>query len=161
MRTRLTLLLLLTTPAWSGPAHATQGDKDPDAAVVRADAALPPGASRPLDAARAARGGDTSILEVVSSYGRALETQDVGLFRSVMPDMGIDAETRLRKAFRSIGSQQVHMTVEAVDVDGPTAVVRVLREDTVDGYRMKRMEQSFRLVRRDGGWRIDSMAFRR
>jgi len=158
MRTKLPLLLLLTVVASSELARAENENQDRDAAVARAEAGPTPGPSRSLDASRAVSGPEAGVHRVISSYGRAIETQDVKLFRSLMPDIGDEAETRLRESFRTIGSQQVDMTIDSIDIDGDTATIRVSREDTIDGRRMKLIAQNFHLVRRSSGWRIQSLS---
>jgi len=101
---------------------------------------------------------ELAVRHVITSYGRAIEARDVELFRSVMPGITFDAERRLRESFKTIQSQQVGITVEFVDIGGKTATVRALRDDTVDGLRMKPVQQVFHLVLLEDGWRIHSLS---
>jgi hypothetical protein len=101
---------------------------------------------------------DVEVRRVISSYGRAIEAQDVELFRSLMPGITVDAERRLRESFRTIQSQRVGMTLDVIEIGGKTATVRVSRDDTIDGRRMKPVQQVFHLVLLDDGWRIHSLS---
>jgi hypothetical protein len=101
---------------------------------------------------------DLAVRNLISSYGRAVETRDVELFRSLMPGISIGAERRLRESFRTIQSQRIGMTIDFIDIGGKTATVCVSRADTIDGRRMKPLQQVFHLVLLDDGWRIHSLS---
>ena len=100
---------------------------------------------------------EQAVRRVITDYGRALETQDLGLFRSVKPNLSGDEEKRLRESFRAVKSHRVGISVDSVQIDGPRAVVRVSRQDTINGNAMKPLQQTFRLQARDGAWAIDSI----
>jgi serine/threonine-protein kinase len=112
-------------------------------------------ASVPSPAARVTP--EAAVRRVIADYGRAIESQDVELFRSLKPDLSPDDEKRLREAFKNIKSQQVGLTIDAVEVDGARASVRVSRQDVVNGRPMKSARQTFRLVRVGETWRIQSI----
>ncbi len=116
------------------------------------------GLAREGPAAADLRAPDLAVRDVISRYGRAIEAQDVELFRSLMPGITIDAERRLRESFRTIKSQRVGLTIDVIDFGGKTATARVSRDDTIDGRRMKPVQQVFHLVLLDDGWRIHSLA---
>ena len=160
MRTRLSLplLLLLVSPVSSELARATPETQDRDATMALAEPASAPAPAPSLDTTGAVFGSEAAVRRIVSSYGRAIETQDVKLFRSVMPDIDSEATLRLRKSFRTIGSQQVDMTIDSIDIEGDTATVRVSRKDTIDGRQMKLIAQNFHLVHRWGEERIQSLS---
>jgi serine/threonine protein kinase len=104
------------------------------------------------------QGADAPVRQVIADYGKAIETQDLDLFRTVKPNLSADEEKRLREAFKSIKSQQVGIAIQAIDVDGSNATVQVMRQDTVNGRAMKPVAQTFRLARGPGGaWTIQSI----
>ena len=157
MRTRLPFLpLLCTMLAWSGPTRAGLAAQDREAAVARTEPASTSTSSHAVATDLSA--AELGVRHVISSYGRAIETQDVELFRSLMPGITTDAEKRLRESFRTIKSQRVGMPIDSVDVGGKIATVHISRQDTIDGRRMKPVQQEFHLVLRGDGWRIQSLS---
>ena len=156
MRNRLPLLpLLCTMLASSGPTRAGLAAQDREAAVARTEPASTSASSHAV--ATELTAAELAVRDVISSYGRAIETQDVELFRSLMPEMTADTEKRLRESFRAVKSQ-VGMTINYVDIDGAIATVRVSRQDTINGQRMKPLQQSFHLIRKGDDWRIQSLS---
>ncbi len=102
-------------------------------------------------------GAEWAVRQVIAGYARAIETKDVALFKTLKPDLSSDEEKRLQEAFKSMPFQQVGITIDAVEVDGPKAVVRVSRKDTINGKPLRPHQQTFRLVRKDGAWSIQSI----
>ena len=101
---------------------------------------------------------EVAVRQVVADYGRAIETQDLALYRSVRLSLTADEEKRLRQAFASVRSQEVLITIEAVEVIGDRAVARGTRLDTVDGRTLSPRPASFQLVRdASGTWRIEAI----
>jgi hypothetical protein len=122
----------------------------------------PPGANLPaptLPAAPtpAAAGQEPAIRKVIADYGRAIESKDIALFKAVKPNLTPDEEKRLQESFKAIKSQQVGITIDAVQVDGAQAVVRVSRQDTINGTRIKPIQQVFRLAQSGGAWSIQAI----
>jgi hypothetical protein len=74
---------------------------------------------------------DQAIRQVVASYGRAIETKDLGLFRSIKPNLSSEEERRLQDGFRSVTSQRVELTVTSIARRGDDATVSVRRRDTI------------------------------
>jgi serine/threonine protein kinase len=97
------------------------------------------------------------IQKLLADYARAIETKDLGLFRSVKPGMSVDEEKGLREFFKNSGAYKVGLAIEAVKVDGSQATVLVSRADTAGGKAMKPYRQSFRLGQRGGAWVIQSI----
>jgi tetratricopeptide (TPR) repeat protein len=104
-----------------------------------------------------AASAEQAVRRVISDYGRALETKDLDLFRNVKPNLSGDEEKRLRESFRAVKSHEVGISVDSVQIDGPRAVVRVSRQDTINGNAMKPLQQTFHLLSRDGAWAIESI----
>ena len=106
--------------------------------------------------------GDASqqaVERVLADYKRAVESQDIALYRSLKPGLTSNEEKALRESFKVIKSQVVGITIEAVQIEpgGERATVRASRQDLVNGRPMARSSQTFRLVRSGGGWLIQSM----
>ena len=91
---------------------------------------------------------------MLEAYVRAIEVKDVGLFRTVKPNLSPDEERRARKAFESLQSQAIVMTVMSVDVQGSRATVKVSRRDTINKSIVSSFPQTFALERAKDGWAI-------
>src|SRR6185436_7223165 len=59
---------------------------------------------------------DEAIRKVIADYGKAIETKDLDLFRTVKPNLSEEEERRARTAFGTVKSQVVKITVNSVDV---------------------------------------------
>jgi hypothetical protein len=127
----------------------------------------PPEAPRPPDTARStepARPGptpdeidDAAIRRVVAAYGRAIETKDLVLFRSIKPNLSPDEERRLQQGFRAVTSQRVNLTIASIDRRGNTATAVVQRRDVLDvGGRRQTVDarQTLTFARSGNGWVI-------
>src|SRR5207247_4014790 len=113
--------------------------------------------SAPAGNPTAPSGAESAVRQVIAGYVRAIETKDIALFKTLKPDLSSDEEKRLQEAFKSIPFQQVGITIDAVEVDGPRAVVRASRQDSINGTPTRPHQQTFRLVRKDGAWSIQSI----
>ena len=94
---------------------------------------------------------------MVAAYGRAIETKDLVLFRSIKPNLSPDEERRLQQGFRAVTSQRVTLTIASIDRRGDTASVVVQRRDVleVNGRRQSvDARQTLTLHRAGGGWVI-------
>jgi len=116
-----------------------------------------PAPTLPAAPAPGAPGPEPAIRKVIADYGRAIESKDIALFRAVKPNLTPDEEKRLQESFKAIKSQQVGITIEAVQVDGGLATVRVSRQDTINGTRVKPIQQVFRLVPSGSSWAIQTI----
>jgi serine/threonine-protein kinase len=116
--------------------------------------AASPSASATTTAPSAA-GAEASIRRALADYARAFETKDIALFKSVFPGLSADQEKGVREGFKNVKSQQVSLTVEAVDVRGPAATVRITRQDTVNGQLQKARQQTVRMTQHGAGWIIE------
>jgi hypothetical protein len=114
----------------------------------------------PTEQERAAQ--DRSAIErVLQTYVRAIETKDVGLYRSVKPNLSREEELRLKGSFQAGVSQRVRLTIASIDRRGEQAVVTVKRQDTlVVGGREQEphgSEQVITLQRTGREWTIVSI----
>ena len=100
---------------------------------------------------------EPAIRKVIADYGRAIEGKDIALFKAVKPNLTPDEEKRAQETFKAVKSQQVAITIDAVQVDGAQAVVKVSRQDTINGTKVKPIQQVFRLVQTGNGWTIQTI----
>lgn len=94
------------------------------------------------------------VVRVLEAYVRAIEVKDVDLFRTVKPNLSSEEERRARKAFDSLQSQSIVMTVLSVEVLGARATVKVSRRDTINKGIVSSFPQTFALDRAKDGWAI-------
>jgi hypothetical protein len=120
-------------------------------------AAAPAQAEAPPVTAAAAAAEEPAIRRVLADYARAIEGKDLALFRAVKPNLSGEEEKRLADAFKAVKSQKVGITVDAIQVEGGSATVRVSRQDTINGNPMRAVKQTFRLVQSGGGWTIQNI----
>ncbi len=100
---------------------------------------------------------EAAIRRVTASYARAIETKDIGLFRTIKPNLSREEERRLQDGFRAVTSQKVATTILSIDRKGDEASVMLRRRDTIlAGGREQTAEtqQTLRLTRAAGGWVI-------
>jgi hypothetical protein len=109
--------------------------------------------------ARPAEDDEAAIRKVIATYGRAIETKSISLFRSVKPNLSAEEERRITAGFRSVTSQQVAITILSIDRRGDTAVVRLRRRDTVmAGGRQQTSEgQQTITLSKPGSWVIEQI----
>lgn len=100
---------------------------------------------------------DAAIRGVIATYGRAIETKNLELFRSVRPGLSSAEESRLRDSFRQVDSQEVTIRVTELKISGRTAVARLARTDTIvsAGRRQTQSSQQTLTLNKVGsGWVI-------
>ena len=101
-----------------------------------------------------AQAEERAVLRVLEAYVKAIEVKDVDLFRAVKPNLSSEEERRARKAFESVQSQTVVMTILSVEVQGARATVKVSRRDTINKSIVSSFPQTFALERAKDGWSI-------
>jgi hypothetical protein len=107
--------------------------------------------------ARPAESDEAAIRRVVATYARAIETQDLGLFRSVKPNLSLDEQRRIEDGFRAVTSQRVALTIVSIEPHGQDVTVRVRRRDTIQaGGREQTVDsvQTMTLAHAASGWLI-------
>jgi hypothetical protein len=100
---------------------------------------------------------DAAIRRVIRVYEQAIETKDIGLYRSVRTNLTRAAETVLTNSFRQIDSQEIDIRVESLRIDGRTASARLVRRDTfmTGGRReIRNSTQTMKFQKTDAGWLI-------
>jgi serine/threonine protein kinase len=100
---------------------------------------------------------DAAIRQVIASYGRAIESKDIRLFRSVKPNLSADEERRLQDGFRAVASQRVSLTIITIDRKGDQATAVIRRRDEIEAGGRKQSTDARQVVtlsRQAGGWVI-------
>ncbi len=96
-------------------------------------------------AAAATRAQEEALKRLLLSYEKAIETKDLSLFRSVKPNLSVDEERRLRKAFDSTRTHEVSISVETLECQEGHCLARLTRRDTLDGSIVSSFPQTLRL----------------
>jgi hypothetical protein len=107
-----------------------------------------------------AQAEEKPLLRALEAYVKAIEAKDLVAFRAVKPNLTEAEERRAKKAFESLNSQAIAMTVTAADVQDATAVLKVSRRDTINGSIVSSFPQTFTLVRARAGWAIQEISGR-
>ena len=100
---------------------------------------------------------EAAIRRVIRTYERAIETEDIVLYRSVRPNLPRAAEAVLVTSFRQIDSQEIDIVVENLRVDGRTASARLVRRDTLVTAGRRQIQnstQTLRFEKTAAGWII-------
>jgi hypothetical protein len=95
-----------------------------------------------------------AIQKVIGDYARAIEAKDITLFKAVKPNLSAAEEQRARAGFAAVKSQTVRITVVSLEVEGASAVVRILRRDTINGSLVSSFPQTLRMARAGQSWGI-------
>jgi hypothetical protein len=107
-----------------------------------------------------AKAEELALRKALERYERAIESKDLEGFRAVKPNLTADEEQRMRKAFQSVQSQDIEMTVLAAEVRDGEAVLKVSRRDTINQSIVSSFPQTFTLTRAREGWIIQGIAGR-
>ena len=137
------------------PPQSAPAPKPPEVAAPERREAPAPAASAPP--ARTPESDEPAIRRIVATYARAIETKDIALFRSVKPNMSAEEQRRVEDGFRAVTSQEVAITILAIEIRGQDAAVRLQRRDTIQaGGRRQTAEsqQTMMLTRTASGWVI-------
>jgi hypothetical protein len=126
----------------------------PPAALPRTEA--PPAPSKPpVRQGPTPEEDEAALRRVVAAYARAIESKDIALYRTVKPNLSRDDERKLRDSFNSVRSHRVSIAVQSVELRGDTAIVKVLRQDTVQGRPQgPDNRQTLTFARAGNGWVI-------
>jgi ketosteroid isomerase-like protein len=100
---------------------------------------------------------ESAIRQVILAYGRAIETKDIALFRSVKPNLTPQDERRLQDGFRAVTSQRVSLSVISIDQKGDHATAVVRRRDDIEAVGRKQTTDARQVLtfsRVASGWVI-------
>jgi serine/threonine protein kinase len=140
-----------TPPAATEPApRPSQPVPAPEPPVTSRESAPPP-------AAQPSEDDEAAIRRIVASYARAIETKDLGLFRSLKPNMSAAEQRRIEDGFRAVSTQHVNISILSIDRRDQRATVRVRRRDTIDANGREQTtesQQTMTLIRTSAGWVI-------
>ena len=130
-------------PTLPSPPVATPGAPEPDRSA-QAPESQPTTTTAPDD--------DAAIRRIVATYGRAIESKDLALFRSIKPNLSVEEQRRLEAGFRAVSSQQVVLTIVSIDRRRDEATVALKRRDTIDRRQVVDSDQTLQLARTAAGW---------
>jgi hypothetical protein len=100
---------------------------------------------------------EAAIRRLIRIFEQAIETKDIGLYRSVRPGLTRADEAVLMNSFRQIDTQEIEVRIENVRIDGKTATARIARRDvlTTAGRRQtQNSTQTLRFEKTGAGWII-------
>ncbi len=101
---------------------------------------------------------EQDIRRLITNYAQAIEARDIPLFKKVKPNLSKEEEERLRRAFETIQSQVVKITVLAIEIQGGQATARLARRDTINGSLVSSFPQTLSLGKGSGGWTIEQIS---
>jgi serine/threonine protein kinase len=129
----------------------------PPTPATRSEPAERRAAAPPAAPASPVEDDEAAIRRLVAAYGRAIETKDIALFRTLKPNLTPGERQTIENGFRAVGAQQVTLTIESIERQGPEASVRLRRHDVVEMNGRQRTvdnEQTLRVGRSPAGWII-------
>lgn len=101
---------------------------------------------------------ENAIRQTLATYERALESENLDLFRQAKPNLTSDEAKRLENSFESIDSHDVELTVQTVTIQGDSATVAVTRRDIIvirgRSQNGNSRAQIFILQKTNGSWVI-------
>ena len=100
---------------------------------------------------------EQAIRRLITDYGQAIEARDIPQFRKVKPNLSKEEEERLRRAFETIQSQVVKITILAIEIQGAQATARLARRDTINGTLVSSFPQTLSLGKGAAGWAIEQI----
>jgi len=136
-----------TTPATLPPTTVPPPTVPP---TTQAPATMPPATLPP---ATQPASEEPAVRRVIAEYGRALQSKDLALFRSIKPNLSGAEEDKLRASFANIKDWRVNISISSVMIDGSQATVHASRNDTVNGKAVS-LHQTFTLTKSANGWTI-------
>jgi eukaryotic-like serine/threonine-protein kinase len=96
---------------------------------------------------------EPAIRKLVADFGRAIESKNLALYKSLRPNLSPEDERKLRAAFEGTEAQQVSISIASLQVTGAEARARITRHDTFKGRSMD-VRQTLVLAKGAGGWTI-------
>ncbi len=130
--------------ATAAPAPAPTPPPDPE-----------PAPTTPVSSAQA---DDAAIRQTIAGYERAIETEDIDLYRRIKPNLTGNESKRLEDSFKAVDAHDVELSIESIAINGDAATVTATRSDTITvGGRSQngnRRPATFSLARRGSGWVI-------
>jgi|SRR6266702_5354127 len=124
---------------------------------VPASAAAAPSLELETPGKTSASRDEQDIRRLITDYAQAIEARDIPLFKKVKPNLSKEEEDRLRRAFETIQSQVVKITVLAIEIQGAQATARLARRDTINGSLVSSFPQTLSLGKGAGGWTIEQI----
>jgi len=129
-------------------------------AQQRADATPPPPppTAPTTTSASTAEQNDAAVRAAVANYERAIETEDLSLYRQVKPNLTSDEAKRLQNSFDNVDAHDVELVIQSVIIDEDVATVTTVRSDTITvrgrSQNGNTRPATFSLQKRGNGWVI-------
>jgi len=100
---------------------------------------------------------EQDIRRLINDYAQAIEARDIPQFKKVKPNLSKEEEDRLRRAFQTVQSQVVKITILAIEIQGAQATARLARRDTINGSLVSSFPQTLSLGKGTTGWAIEQI----
>jgi hypothetical protein len=100
---------------------------------------------------------EQDIRRLINDYAQAIEARDIPQFKKVKPNLSKEEEDRLRRAFQTVQSQVVKITILAIEIQGSQATARLARRDTINGSLVSSFPQTLSLGKGTTGWAIEQI----
>lgn len=100
---------------------------------------------------------EAAIRRVIRTFEQAIETKDIGLYRSVRPGLTAASEAVVRNSFKQVDSQEIDIRIESIRIDGRSATARIARRDTLVTAGRRQVQNSSQTMgfrKTDAGWII-------
>jgi len=100
---------------------------------------------------------EAAIREALATYERALESENLDLFRRIKPNLSADEAQRLQSSFDAMDSHELGLEIQSIVIEGDRATVNLTRRDVIV-FRGRSNEssrtQTFMLAKIAGSWII-------
>ena len=100
---------------------------------------------------------ETAIRQALSSYERAIEGENLDLFRQIKPNLSADEAKRLQSSFDAMDSHELELDIQSIAIEGDGATVKLTRRDVVvfrGRSNVNSSAQTFVLAKTAGRWII-------
>ena len=101
---------------------------------------------------------ENAVLQTLATYERAIESENLDLFRQAKPNLTSEEAKRLTSSFEAIDSHDVELAVQTVTIQGDSATVAVTRRDVIvirgRSQNGNSRQQTFVLQKTNGSWVI-------
>ena len=101
---------------------------------------------------------EVAIRQVLATYERAIEGENIDLFRQVKPNLSADEAKRLQTSFDTMDSHDVELDIQSIAIEGDRATVKLRRRDVIvirgRSQNGNSRSQVFVLAKTAGNWTI-------
>jgi len=101
---------------------------------------------------------EAAIRQALATYERAIEGENIDLFRQVKPNLTADEAKRLQTSFDAMDSHDVELDIQSIAIEGDRATVKLARRDVIvirgRSQNGNSRSQTFVLAKTAGNWII-------